>query len=212
METASGPSSISRVDTRYRHRSQRLSSTQHTVPEQEVEKKEERPSADVNESLLVGEERGRTVMGESHRQFHRRAAQEASKVLTALVNVEQTMQGADVVGVATVTPALPVVPAVPTNGVPAVPAVPTDAVPTVPAVPAFPADLTVPSVPGYPFSAAAATPSETLTEPTSTEPTPTVPTPTESTSVVSATSSSFNSTASSCKCCAPFSSVASDKL
>ncbi|KAF2686112.1 hypothetical protein K458DRAFT_208595 [Lentithecium fluviatile CBS 122367] len=193
MDTAPGPSRISRVDLRYRHRAQHAPPAGEIAPEQDAGEEGDQRRADVDEPLLVREQRGRAVMGEGHRQFHRRAAQAASRVLTISVNVEQTVDLAgNVVGVATVTPVLPVVPPVPTNGVP-----------TVPTVPPFPSDLVVPTVPSYPFPAAATTPTVTASAPTATAPSilPTtfpVSNSTISSSVISSTqlSSSRNSTSS----------------
>jgi len=190
METASGPSRVSRVGWRYRPRAEHVASAQGNTPNQAREEEEPRP-VDADEPLLAREQRGRTVMGEGHRQFHRRAAQAAPNILTVNVNVEQTIDIAgNVVGVATVTPVLPVVPAVPTVGVP-----------TVPTVPAFPSDLNVPTVPAYPFSSVAASPTEPAPTPapapTTTEPSSILPT------TLPATYSGFNSTTSSCECTAP---------
>jgi hypothetical protein len=191
MDTASGPSRIARVDWRHRPR---VDSVTQTTPEQETEEIEEEEhyrSAIADETLLAREQRGRTVMSKGHRQFHRRAAPDASGVLTVNVNVEQTIDTAGlIVGVQTVTPDLPVVPAYPTA-----------AVPTVPTVPPFPSDLNVPTVPAYPYaSSLPATPvPATPSAPTpSVAPAPTVP-PTASSSILPTTYSGFNSTSSSCE-------------
>ena len=179
METASGPSRLSLVARRHRQRAEHATSTDEFAPHQGREE-EERRHADVDEPLLAREQRGRTVMGEAHRKFHRRAAQEASDVLTVNVNVEQTVDsGGNVVGVATVTPALPVVPAVPTVGVP-----------TVPTVPAFPSDLNVPTVPAYPYPSGTGTVSQPIPTPTP------APVPIETSSILPTTYSGFNSTSS----------------
>ena len=165
METTSKESKRSRVDLRYRHRAQDVSVKKE--PEQKNEKKwESRDETD--EPLLKREQKGRAVMGQAHRMFHRRAAVVPSKVLTVVVDVVATVDtNGSIIGLATSTPGLPTS----ILGVVAVQAVPTVVLPSVPAVPPFPSDLTVPAYPfpsGVPIAGASSSSPLTSLLPTST--------------------------------------------
>jgi hypothetical protein len=142
MESAPIPSKIIRVDQRYRHLAQDVSSNGEPVQERnqaaEPREQEEEPALGdrADEPLLIREQKGRTVMGRGHRFFHRRQA-ESLNILTVAVEVVNTVDAlGNIIAQETVTVAAP-----------SVLAVPTIALPSVPSVPAFPSDLTVPAYP-----------------------------------------------------------------
>ncbi|KAF2785987.1 hypothetical protein K505DRAFT_156395 [Melanomma pulvis-pyrius CBS 109.77] len=179
METVARASKISRVDLRYRHRAQDV------LPKDGQEQDDEPESPDdVDEPLLIREQKGRAVMGRAHRMFHRRPAVEPSKVLTVIVDVVATVDASgNVIGLATSTP-----------GLVNVQALPTVVLPSVPAVPPFPSDLTVPA---YPWPSGV--PTAVLSTSTSPSPTSTSTATSRSSSAVSsslASSIGFNSTSS----------------
>lgn len=143
------------------------------------------PHQPTGESLLIREQKGRTVMGKPHRLFHRRQAQNTPNVLTVNVEVVATLDATgNVIGQETVTPAVATV----------------AAVPSVPSVPPFPSDLTVPAYP-WPSGVPTVQATDTSAQPASTAPAVTsvgfsssiFPTA----SGYNSTSSSFTSTASS---------------
>ncbi|KAL1797532.1 hypothetical protein ACET3X_004138 [Alternaria dauci] len=184
MDPVATPSSISRVDSRFRHQAQIVPPRQQRVPESA--EKEEVPA---KEHLVPGP-RARDSMSRGHRFFHRRAALGNTKTVAVAVEVVATVDTngslvaqetlAPVTPQASNGPTAPIVAAVAATSaganpsvvplaqqplpsaslpaVPAVPAVPTVAsavLPSVPAVPPFPSDLAVPTVPAYPYSTGA---------------------------------------------------------
>lgn len=188
MDTAALPSRISRVDTRYRHWARNVSPKKEAEQEQESEEEEAPLHDGVGEPLLIREQKGRVVMGRAHRDFHRRAAQEASNILTIPVEVVATLdESGNIIGQQTVTASIP-----------GVPAVPTAPLPSVPSVPAFPSDLTVPAYP-WPSGVPSAT-AQTATTGSQVVTSAPVSATTEESSVLPTafpSSSGFNSTASS---------------
>lgn len=133
MERSPLPTRISRVDLRYRRRTRDLAPRGDPAPGQGVQKEEEAPLHDVDEPLLIREQKGRAVMGRAHQQFHRRGPQQATHILTVSVQVIATLDSSgNLIGQETVTPTIPTVPT---------------SLPVVPTVPAFPSDLTVPAYP-----------------------------------------------------------------
>lgn len=181
MDPVATPTTISRVDLRFRRRPQIVQPHQQRVPA--LSGKEEEST----KHEFVPGPRGRGSMSRGHRLFHRRAALGNTKTVAVAVEVVATVDtNGNLVAQETLAPVTPqasngptapippavaatpagtepsVAPAVkqplpsaPLPDVPVVPAVPTVALPvlpSVPAVPPFPSDLAVPTVPAYPYS------------------------------------------------------------
>ena len=180
MDSIATPTSISRVDSRYRHRAQDVPAHRRSAsnPAQEEEATSRRASD--------AEPRGRDSMSRHHRFFHRRAAQN-TRVVTVAVEVVATVDTNGVlVAKETMAPVTPQASSAPTGTavaaaaaatasvgsaqqvlpsavlsaaslsvVPPMPSVSPVVFPSVPSVPPLPSDLTVPTVPAYPFSSGA---------------------------------------------------------
>ncbi|KZM23460.1 uncharacterized protein EKO05_0003298 [Ascochyta rabiei] len=100
MDRIVAPSN-SRVDSRnHRH-------VQYTLTEKELGRESDRYEQEkvhADEPLLIREHKRRTVMGNSHRRFHRRASQASARTLTVNVEVVATLDTAgNVVAQATIT-------------------------------------------------------------------------------------------------------------
>ncbi|KAH7136074.1 hypothetical protein B0J11DRAFT_178123 [Dendryphion nanum] len=142
METVAKLSKISRIHLRRRPSAQHLprgpAIVKHREEQQEKESEELVADTEVDHALLAREKKGREVMGQSHRIFHRR---QEPNIVTVVVDVVATVdQHGNIIAQQTLPPALP-----------AVLAVPTVVLPSVPPVPPFPSDLTVPAVPSFPW-------------------------------------------------------------